>query len=224
MNKELHALEANNTWKLVELPTGKSTVGCKWVYKIKYLANGEIERYKARLVAKGYTQAEGINYHDTFAPVAKMVTVKCLLAIATTRSWPVHQIDVNNAFLHGDLLEEVYMNLPQGYIVPTHSSLLVCKLQKSLYGLKQASRQWFAKLTTSLLEVGYTQSLANYSLFTLKNDNLFTVVVVYVDDILVTGDDFVQVTVLKHMLDTKFGIKDLRRSSWYFSQSEKVYS
>lgn len=137
-----------------------------------------------------------------------MVKVKCLLAKVVAKHWLVLQTDVNNAFLHGDLLE-VYMDLPQGYIVTAQSSHLVCKLQKSLY------MQWFAKLTTSLLEAGYTQSLADYSLFTLKNGPMFTTIVVYVDDILVTGDDSIQVQALKHMLDTKFSIKDLKEIKYY---------
>ena len=115
MANEIAALEANNTWTLETLPPGKRPISSKWVYKIKYKPDGTIERHKARLVAKGYTQVEGLDYHETFAPVAKLVTVRCLLAIAAIRNWELHQLDVNNAFLHGDLHEEVYMTIPQGF-------------------------------------------------------------------------------------------------------------
>ncbi|BBH06340.1 RmlC-like cupins superfamily protein [Prunus dulcis] len=109
MTAEITALEQNNTWTLTSLPHGHKPIGCKWVYKIKHRSDGTIERYKARLVAKGYTQQEGLDYHETFSPTAKLVTIRCLLAIAAVRHWPLHQLDVQNAFLHGHLDEEVYM-------------------------------------------------------------------------------------------------------------------
>ncbi|GJT22030.1 retrovirus-related pol polyprotein from transposon TNT 1-94 [Tanacetum coccineum] len=135
MNKELQALETNHTWELVLLPPGKIPIGCKWVYRIKFHADGTIERFKASLVAKGYNQKERIDYTETFAPVAKMVSVRALLVLAIHHNWIIEQLDINNAFLYGDLHEEVYMTLPQGYSkqLPPNT---VCKLTKSLYGLK----------------------------------------------------------------------------------------
>jgi hypothetical protein len=115
MHLELQALESTHTWSIVDLPHGKIPIGCKWVYKVKYNADGTIERYKARLVAKGYTQLEGVDYFETFSPVAKLTTVRTLLALSSINNWFLEQLDVNNAFLHGDLNEEVYMTIPPGY-------------------------------------------------------------------------------------------------------------
>ncbi|KAL8156345.1 hypothetical protein AgCh_001442 [Apium graveolens] len=215
MQKELTALEHNNTWILVFLPLGKKTIGCKWVYKVKYHSNGEIERYKARLVAKGYTQSEGIDYHDTFAPVAKMVTIRTLFVVEAAKGWIVEQLDVNNAFFQGDLHEEVYMSLPLGYIHNSNVSNLVCKLIKSIYGLKQASRYWFEKLTACLLEAGYKQSLTDTSMFTFNQDGIFVVAVVYVDDILLSGNNHEAIVALKQLLHVKFSIKDLGNLKYY---------
>ena len=136
MRLELQALEDNGTWTYTLLPAGKKPIGCKWVYKIKYQPDGTIERYKARLVAKGYTQVEGLDYRETFAPVAKLITVRSLLAIAAAKGWSLHQLDVQNAFLHGDLSEEIYMSPPPSFSRQGENRM-VCRLHKSLYGLKQ---------------------------------------------------------------------------------------
>lgn len=144
MNDKLIALEKNHTRTVCSLPPGKHVIGCKWVYKIKINADGILERYKARLVAKGYTQHEGIDFAETFSPVAKMTTIKTLVAVSAAKNWHLTQLDVSNAFLNGDFHEEIYMTLPPGYTPRKGESLPVndvCKLQKSLYGLKQASRQ-----------------------------------------------------------------------------------
>ncbi|KAK2391726.1 putative mitochondrial protein [Trifolium repens] len=211
MKNELDALISTNTWSIVDLPENKKPIGCKWVYKIKYNADGSIERYKARLVAKGYTQLEGVDYFDTFSPVVKLTTVRSLLALASIKGWFLEQLDVNNAFLHGDLNEEVYMTLPQGFTLsdPANSNTKVCKLQKSIYGLKQASRQWYSKLSDSLLSIGYKHSLADYSLFTKSTDSSFTALLIYVDDIVLSGNDISEIKSVKTFLNDCFKIKDL---------------
>lgn len=206
MTKEIEALEKNNTWELVSLPIGKKAIGCKWVYKVKLNANGSLERCKARLVAKGYNQKHGIDYDEVFPPVVKMSIIRCLISVAASKKWKLHQLDVNNAFLHGDLFEDVYMQVPEGIANP-HG--YVCKLIKSLHGLKQASRMWFAKLATELLAQGFSQSKNDYSLFTYNHVGTTTVVDVYVDDIIITGNNEAHIGYLKSDLDNVFSIKDL---------------
>ncbi|RVW14559.1 Retrovirus-related Pol polyprotein from transposon RE1 [Vitis vinifera] len=161
MNEEMKSLQKNETWELVECPPGKKPVGCRWIYTVKYKADGSIERFKARLVAKGYTQTYGIDYTETFAPVAKINTVRVLLSLAANLDWPLQQFDVKNAFLHGELSEEVYMDLPPGCMVSEKQCQKVCKLKKSLYGLKQSPRAWFGRFTKSMRAFGYRQITGN---------------------------------------------------------------
>nr|KYP36274.1 Retrovirus-related Pol polyprotein from transposon TNT 1-94 [Cajanus cajan] len=167
MHEEISALEANNTWVLTTLPPHKTAIGCRWVYKVKHKADGSIDRYKARLVAKGYTQMEGLDFFDTFSPVAKLTTVRLLISLAAIHNCHLKQLDVNNSFLHGDLNEEVYMQLPPG-ITPSFPGQ-VCRLQRSLYGLKQASRQWYALLAgNDLTEIHHLTSLL-HNTFQIKD-------------------------------------------------------
>jgi hypothetical protein len=202
MQSELAALEANQTWSLTSLPPDKTAIGCRWIYKIKRHLDGTIERHKARLVAKGYTQQEGIDFHDTFSPTAKLTSIRCLLALVVGQHWSLHQLDVHNAFLHDDLHEGIYMCPPPG--LQRQGENLVCHLNKLLYELKQASRQWFAKFSTAIQPAGYVQSKADYSLFTCRNGKSFTTLLIYVDDILITGNDLKAISTLKRFLHSHF--------------------
>jgi len=144
MDKEVAALEANDTWELTNLLKGKKEISSKWIFKIKFRPDGTIERYKARFVVRGFHQVKDKDYKHTFSPVAKLSTVRILVALATQKKWPLHQLDINNAFLHGFLDEEVYIMPPEGY---SQAAGKGCKLKRSLYGLKQASRQWNKEFT-----------------------------------------------------------------------------
>ncbi|CAM8990181.1 unnamed protein product [Rhodiola kirilowii] len=140
MEDEIHALQSNNTWQVIPLPQGKNTVSSKWIFRVKRHSDGTIERFKARLVARGFSHEEGLDYNETFAPVVKMTTVRTVLALAASKNWPLFELDVNNAFLHGDLHDEVYMSFPPGFFAKEKQDGMVCKLNKSIYGLKEAPR------------------------------------------------------------------------------------
>jgi hypothetical protein len=139
MDDELLSIGDNKTWEYTTLPAGQKAIGLKWVYKVKRDPEGNIVRHKARLVAKGYAQRQGVDFEEVFAPVARMETVRLLLAMAAHSGWEVHHMDVKSAFLNGDLAEEVYVSQPPGYI-STGKEQQVLKLRKALYGLRQAPR------------------------------------------------------------------------------------
>ncbi|GJW49543.1 ribonuclease H-like domain-containing protein [Tanacetum coccineum] len=209
---EMDAFLRNGTWEIVELPEGRKSIGSKWIYKIKFKSSGEIDRYKARFVAQGFGQQEGIDYEETISPVVKMVTDRCLLNIVMFMFWLVFQLDVNNAFLYGDLEEVVYINPPEEYF-PSDNK--VCRLKKSLYGLKQAPRQWNAKLTSTLIENGFSQSKSDYSLYTKSDKGVFLALLVYVDDIIITGNSVSEIEKFKVFLKSKFMIKDLGKLKYF---------
>ena len=206
MNVEIKALELNNTWVLTDLPKHKSAIGYRWVYKVKHRSDSSIERYKAKLVAKGYTQVKGHDYLDTFSPVAKLTTVRLLLALAAINQWYLKHLDVSNAFLHVHLHGEVYMDIPQGMKVARPEQ--VCKLQRSLYGLKQASRQWYARLSSFLVSHGYKQCASDHSLFIRHGSNRIFVLLVYVDDIVLLGNELSKIQRITYLLDDTLRIKD----------------
>lgn len=213
MTKEVDALEVNKTWDIVDLPPGKVAIGSQWVYKTKYNADGSIERYKARLVVCGNKQIEGEDYHETFAPVVRMTTVRTILRLVAANQWEVFQMDVHNAFLHGDLDEEVYMKLPPGF---RHSHPdKVCRLRKSLYGLKQAPRCWFKKLSDALLHFGFVQSYDDYSLFSYTRGEIDLRVLVYVDDLLICGNHSYMLQKFKNYLSKCFSMKDLGKLKYF---------
>jgi hypothetical protein len=202
IQEELTSLNANGTWQLTVLPEGRKAVTSKWVFKIKRHLDGSIDRFKARLVARGFTQQYGVNYTETFAPTVRLASLRFLMAVAARDDLIVHQMDVKSAYLAGSLDETIYMVPPEG--LETHSK--VCKLVKSLYGLKQSARVWNHKLRDHPTSHGYTQLQADYGLF--FNGNVL--IAAYVDDLAMAGPpDLVELNKAKAMLCSGFEMKDL---------------
>jgi hypothetical protein len=207
----MHYLEpVLGTWLICLLK--KSVVGCKWVFKIKTRSDGSIEQYKARLVAKGFTQEYGIDYEETFAPVAHLSSVRTLLAVAASRQWKLFQMDVKNAFLNGALSEEVYMQPPPGL---SHPPDKVCRLRRALYGLKQAPRAWFAKFSSTVSRLGFSISSYDSALFLRRTGKGTILLLLYVDDMIITGDDLSGIQELKAFLSQNFEMKDLGHLSYF---------
>nr|CAN68480.1 hypothetical protein VITISV_007280 [Vitis vinifera] len=214
MSEEYDALVRNGTWELVS-PTGiTNLVGCKWVFRIKRNSDGSIDRFKACLVAKGFHQRPGVDYLETFSPVIKPTTMILVLSIAVSNGWSLRQLDVNNAFLQGTISETVYMAQPPGFIdadKPTH----VCKLHKAIYGLKQAPRTWYHELCQFLVDFGFKNSHSDTSLFVLHAGTNLLYLLVYVDDIIITGNSDDLVSQVVECLAQRFSLKDLGPLSYF---------
>ncbi|KAK1433672.1 hypothetical protein QVD17_10587 [Tagetes erecta] len=215
MDAEIKAINYNQTWELIELPAGAKCIGVKWVYKTKLNERGEIDKHKARLVAKGYCQRRGIDYAEIYAPVARMDTIRLMLAIAAQRGWFVYQMDVKSAFLHGTLDEEVYVQQPQGYVVKG-SEQKVLKLHKALYGLKQAPRAWFSRIESYFLKEGFKNSEKEHTLFIKKDSNGGILIVnLYVDDLIYTGNSMIMLQEFKMSMMNEFEMSDLGKMKFF---------
>jgi histone deacetylase 1/2 len=208
METEFTALQRNHTWRLVPPRSGLNIIDCKWVFKIKRKADGTIDRYKARLVAKGFKQRYGLDYEDTFSPVVKPTTIRLLLSMALTHGWHIRQLDIQNAFLHGVLEEEVFMRQPPGFEDTSHAGYL-CHLEKALYGLRQAPRAWHARLGSVLATLGFTPSTADTSLFILRCPSITVYLLVYVDNIILVSSSSAAADRLVSKLGSSFALKDL---------------
>ena len=213
-DEEMRSLEELQTWELTELLSGKHVIGCKWIFKIKHDSEGNESRYKARLVAKGYSQKFGEDYEATFAPVARQGTFRTLLAIAATRKLNVKHYDVKTAFLNGDIKEDLYMSQPDGYGVKGKENL-VCKLKKSLYGLKQSARAWNTKVNDVLLSHGFSRSKADQCLYAKCHQNKWMYVLAYVDDLIIVHEDEDEINRLGQILNQEFETKDLGELKHY---------
>ncbi|KAK1626229.1 hypothetical protein QYE76_000544 [Lolium multiflorum] len=208
MAEEHQALIDNGTWSLVPRPPQANIVTGKWIFRQKFHSDGSLARYKARWVVRGFSQRPGIDYDETFSPVVKPATIRLVLHIAVSSSWPIRQLDVKNAFLHGNLDEVVYCQQPPGFVDPSRPDH-VCRLHKSLYGLKQAPRAWYQRFATYLATMGFTASKTDTSLFVLRSGSDTAYLLLYVDDIIVTASSTVFLRRLLERLHSEFAMTDL---------------
>lgn len=215
MDCEIKSIEKNQTWELSDLPTGAKTIGVKWIFKTKLNEKGEVNKYKARLVAKGYSQQHGIDFTEVFAPVARMDTVRMIVALAACRGWDIFQLDVKSAFLHGELKEDVYVHQPQGY-VKKGKEHKVYKLHKALYGLKQAPRAWFSRIESQFLKEGFQKCPNEQTLFIKRStEGRILIVSIYVDDLIYTGDDKCMMVEFKRSMMEAFDMSDLGKMRFF---------
>lgn len=214
MLEEMTSIEANGTWELVDLPPRQRPIGLKWVFKAKKDTAGIITKHKARLVAKGYVQRQGIDYDEVFAPVARLESVRLLLALAASEGWPVHHMDVKSAFLNGELREEVYVAQPPGFVVAGEEQK-VLRLVKALYGLRQAPRAWYAKLDASLASLGFHRSTSEHAVYTRGTGPRRLIVGVYVDDLVITGGHSNELKQFKEEMKNTFQMSDLGLLHYY---------
>jgi hypothetical protein len=208
MDKEIKSIQDLETWELVPRPKDNKVIGSRWIFKIKRHADGTIERYKARFCAKGYTQKFGIDYNETFAPVVKHSSIRALLAIAAEKDWEIYQFDINTAFLYGIIDTDIYMEQPDGYIDKSKPNY-VCKLKKSLYGTKQAARQWNQRIHKHMIKFKFIQAQADHCVYTLIKDDHYIIVIIYVDDLIVMATNKTLINQVRNQLKTEFDIKEL---------------
>ncbi|KAJ0624745.1 putative RNA-directed DNA polymerase [Helianthus annuus] len=208
MHTEFKALLDNGTWELVPRPVDHPVIRCHWLFRHKFKADGSLDRYKARLVVNGNSQTVGVDCDETFSPVVKPATIRAVLSIALMKNWPINQLDVKNAFLHGSLNELVYMHQPPGFVDQTKPGH-VCRLRKSLYGLKQAPRAWFQRFSSFITKHGFKSSLSDNSLFVFQHGNSLAYLLLYVDDIILTAssDSLLRKTI--QLVSHEFAMTDM---------------
>ncbi|CAL2279392.1 unnamed protein product [Prunus armeniaca] len=209
MEDEIFMIEKNGTWELVNKPSDKQVIGVKWVFKTKLNLDGSMQKNKARLVAKGYVQKPGIDYNETFAPVARLDTIRTLIALAAQKGWKLYQLDVKSAFLNGKLQEEVYVEQPEGFVVQGKEDR-VYRLHKALYGLKQAPRAWYGEIDSYFAECGFEKSLSEATLYAkTRGENDILIVSIYMDDIVYTGSNQGMLNEFKRDMKEKYEMTDL---------------
>ncbi|KAI3793169.1 hypothetical protein L1987_35784 [Smallanthus sonchifolius] len=213
MNAEMQFMRDNQVWDLIELPPGSRAIGSKWIFKRKTDMHGNIQTYKARLVAKGFTQTQGIDYNETFSPVAMIKSIRILLAIAAYHDYEIWQMDVKTGFLNGHLSEDVYMVQPDGFVDPKYPSR-VCKLNKSIYGLKHASRSWNLHFDQKNKEFGFVKNEDEPCVYRKASGNTISFLILYVDDILIIGNNIPVLDKVKQWLGSCFAMKDLGKASY----------
>lgn len=219
--EEITSIIKNKTWDLVDLPTGAKAIGLKWVFKIKRNPDGSVNKYKARLVVKGYVQRHGVDFDEVFAPVACIETVRFIIALAASNQWEIHHLDVKTAFLHGELKETVYVRQPEGFEIKG-SENKVYKLNKALYGFKQAPRAWNTKLNTILTGMNFVKCSKEPSLYRKDEKNNLLLVAVYVDDLLITGTSLEMILDFKRKMSTTFDMSDLGKLTYYLGRSTSM--
>eukprot|EP00253_Pinus_taeda_P030129 PITA_30129 len=188
MNEEYESIMKNDVWDVVSRPQDKTIVTSKWLYKIKHGADGSAKKYKDHFVARGFFQKEGVDYDVIYAPVSRYTTIRSIIALAASQGWNLHQMDVKTTFLHGSIKEEVYVEQLEGFEIHNRESH-VCKLKKALYGLKQAHRAWYDRIDNYLMKLGFTRSEADLNLYFKVEDDKPLILVLYVDDLFLTGAD-----------------------------------
>ena len=213
IESELRALELNDTWEVVERPQGTNVVSSKWVLRIKRNAEGKIDKFKARLVARGFTQVYGQDYFDTFAPVARLASFRTIIAVAARNDWPIDSFDFHSAYLNGELEEEVFLEQPPSFAFADPEKF-VLRLKKALYGLKQGGRRWYETLLELLTELGFKRCEADHAIFYKHDDTTLTVLVIYVDDCVITGNSSRQIEKTKRELHERFKLTDMGPLSW----------
>jgi hypothetical protein len=207
MVEEYDSIIRNSVWDVVPRPQDKSVVSSRWLYKVKQAADGSVEKHKARFVARGFSQVEGIDYDETFAPVARYSSIRSMLALSAQMGWKIHQMDVKTAFLNGKIEEEVYIEQPEGFETFDRESH-VCRLKRALYGLKQAPRAWYTRIDNYFTGLGFTKSEADANLYHIMVEGKPLIIVLYVDDLILTGDDQL-IKSCKEDLAREFEMKDM---------------
>jgi hypothetical protein len=213
MMEAYNSIMKNDVWEIVPRPEGKSVVTSRWLYKLKYAADGRIEKQKARFVVRGFSQIEGVDYDETFAPVARYTSIRSVISIAAEMGWKIYQMDVKNAFLNGLIQEEVYIEQPLGFEVHGRDSH-VCRLKKALYGLKQAPRAWYSRIDAYLQQLGFEKSEADPNLYFIVVGEDPLILLLYVDDLFITGAERL-ITSCKERLASEFEMTDIGLMNYF---------